>query len=93
MSDYYQQRDISAASTFTAAGRFDFEFLSAEQTVNNLSADPVEVSFDGTNVHAVLTPYTRSSTITWTEHKRSKLWVRCPLASGAVPVEVFATSL
>lgn len=93
MPDYFKRRDVGAVTTFTPADAFfEFGFPATEQLVNNPSGQLLEVSFDGTNVHARLEPGTPSSAIRWPDHYRDKLWVRCPAGVGPSYVEVYAST-
>jgi hypothetical protein len=96
VADFFTRVDLSGVNSFSDPGAFiAFQFESLEQTVHNDSAAAaaiVEVSFDGVQVHARLQGTGPSKVINWSQHVRSKLWLR--RAAGGPPgahwVEVLA---
>lgn len=96
MADFFTRVDISGVNAFSDPGALiAFQFESLEQTVHNdnsSGAAVVEVSFDGVEVHARLQGTGPSKVINWSQHVRSKLWLRRAAGgpSGARWVEVLA---
>lgn len=95
MSDFFSRIDIVAVTAFTdAAALFEFAFEADEQLVFNEAAlEPIEVSFDGINVHGRLESSGPGIVINWTDHKRKRLFVRRTGAAGpAMNIVVMAQS-
>lgn len=92
MPDFYQSVDVQAANAFTdATALVSFGFEATSQVLLNGSDIPVEVSFDGVNVHATLRTTGPSVTISWSDHLRKALYLRrAGAGAGAKLVDVFA---
>lgn len=77
MSDYFDRRDIQGVASFNdPASLFDFKFEAPQQVVYNESTVAIELSWDGIFVHARLAPTGPSSVIAWSDHSRSKCYIR-----------------
>jgi hypothetical protein len=98
MSDFFNRADYTAVTAFTDPGSLvEFKFDATEQTIHNdnTAADAiVEVSFDGINVHGRLAGTGSSSVLTWSDHLRTKVWIRRVAGGplGARMVEVFGST-
>lgn len=92
MPDFYQSVDVQAANAFTdATALVSFGFEATSQVLLNNSDIPVELSFDGENVHAVLRATGPSATIAWNDHLRKRMYLRRAAAgAGAKLVDVIA---
>ncbi len=76
MSDFGERRDMGTVTTFTDPDAlFTFDFEADAQTIVNESNVTVEVSWDGVNVHATLTPGVLE-VVSYSDHLRPRVFVR-----------------
>lgn len=85
VQDFYQQVDVSAATSFT---KVDFGDVLDSQSIYNGSGISVDVSFDGTTKHAVLGTSGPTQALEWANHARGAVWLRRTSGSGGGPLNV-----
>ena len=93
MPDFGQTRDLVAAVAFTDPDAvFVFGFEADAQTIINESNSTMEVSWDGVNVHATLTPGVLE-VVSYSDHLRPRVFVRkVGPALGTKNVQVIAAT-
>jgi hypothetical protein len=92
MSNFYQRQDVSAVNQFTdAPNPIAIGFESSAQGLVNQSDIPIEVSFDGVNVHGRLEATGPSQGLSFDDQRASKIWIRrAGAGAGTKNLDIYA---